>query len=262
MVGEGRVFDSMVTGDLKPDNDVVADNFIPRNGNGKFMRLDFDSWPTFCAKAVGYGDPTGTEGDENLMIMPEGTLEYHILGTQTILAPVMAATGLDVGMDQTANDGVEICGGILATNKLTYTIGTTPAFYGKLKFTIADISGTDTCCFGFRKAEAYQATLDGYDAMAVLNAISGNINTETITDGAANVTTDTTNNWADGETHEFEVRVSAAGVVTYKIDGVAPIVETAFTFTDAEVVVPFFNYLHDATSPGAITLIHWECGLQ
>lgn len=263
MAGEGKFFDTLgagistvIPGGIETDGDIKTTEI------NKFVRMDFNQAVQFAAKATPFAAPTGTGGDENIIIYPDGSLEYHILGTQTILAPAPAATGLDIGMDQVANDGIEVCPGILANNKLAFTVGTHAAFYAKMKFTQADVTGQDECAFGFRKVEAYQATLDGYDAMAVLNDISGNINIETITDGATNVTTDTTNNFADGETHEFEVRVSAAGVVTYKIDGVAPIVTAAFTFTDAEVVVPFFYYLHDATSPGAITLIRFECGFQ
>jgi hypothetical protein len=58
------------------------------------------------------------------------------------------------------------------------------------------------------------------------------------------------------------VYVSAAGVVTYKIDDAAPTATAAFTFDSGDVVVPFFHLLHDATTPGAVYLQSWECGLQ
>lgn len=266
MVGEGRFFDTLGSGKRThiPGSLEVTGSIRPADKNNKFMKIGFDSWPQYMAKAAAYAAPTGTAGDENIMTFPEGTLEYHVLGTQTILAPALAATGLNIGMDQTANDGIEVCTGILASNKITFTTGTSAAFYAKMRFSQADVSGQDDCAFGFRKAEDYQANIDDYDAMAVLNNISGNIYVETITDGAATVSTDTTNNFADGETHEFEVRVSATGLVTYKIDGQAPLAlpTTAFSFSAAEVVVPFFYYLHDATSPGAIVLKSFEVGYQ
>jgi hypothetical protein len=268
MSGEGRFIDALMAGNLKVDGDVVAKTLKSTTGNDKYMRLNFDSHPVFKGKVLAdgttlaHGAPTGGTGDENLMMFPDGILEWHVLGTQTILAPAPSATGLNIGMDQTANDGIEVCPGILASNKLAFVVGTDPAFFARMKFTIADVSGTDDCAFGFRKAEAYQAAIDNYDEMAVLNVISGNITIETILNNTATVSTDTTNNWADGETHVLEVRVSAAGVVTYKIDGLSPIVTAAFTFDTDEVVVPFFYYLHDTTSPGAITLREFECGLQ
>lgn len=239
-----------------------------KSKQGNFMELDFDSVPVYKGKVLADGTtyahaaPTGATGDENIMSFPEGTLEWHVLGTQTILAPVLAATGLDCGMDQTNNDGIEICGGILAKNKLTFTVGTDPAFYAKMQFAIGDVSGTDDCAFGFRKVEAYQANLDDYDELACLNVISGDIKIETILNGGATTTTDTTNNWADLATHELEVRVSAAGVVTYKIDGITPATVAAFTFDDGEVVVPFFYFLNAADLADTLIIKHFECGPQ
>jgi hypothetical protein len=131
-----------------------------------------------------------------------------------------------------------------------------------MKFSLADVDGADECAFGFRKAEAYQATLDGYDEMATLNVISGDINMETIINGANNVTTDTTNNWADAATHELGVFVAVDGAVTYTIDGVPPIVTAEFSFDAAEVVVPFFYYLHDTNICDTIILKTLEIGYQ
>lgn len=239
-----------------------------KSSQGNYLHLNMDSLPILKGKVLADGTtlargaPTGAAGDENVLMFPEGTLEWHVIGTQTLLGPRLVATGLDVSQDKVNNDGVEYTGGILASNKLTFVVGTTPAFFARMRFTVADVSGSDECAFGFRKAEAYQDTIDGYDALACLNNISGDINIETITDGGTNVTTDTTMDWADGEEHEFEVRVSAAGVVTYLVDGSPPTTTAAFTFTDAEVLTPMFYHRYDATSPGDIIWLEFECGLQ
>jgi len=220
----------------------------------------FQSDPITCVKAGGIA--LGTTGAENNMCLGSNMFEYHILGAgQTILAPTLAATGLLASLDLVNDKGAEYSQGILANSKQAMVIGT-DKFYFKCKFTIADISGTDDCAVGFRLAEAYQANIDDYNDMAALNVISGAITIETIVGGGATVPTDTTNTWIDGATHTLEVYVNKAGVVTYKIDGAAPTVVAAYTFTDAIVVVPFFYFLHAAVAPGAITLIQWECGLQ
>lgn len=268
MSGEGRFIDKLMSGNLEVPGDVKARNFISTAAGAKQMHLKFNSHPVFKGKVLADGTtlahaaPTGAAGDENLMMYPEGSLEWHVLGTQTILAPAPAATGLDVGMDQTANDGLELCPGILANNRMAFTVGTDPAFYAKLKFSIADVSGTDDCAFGFRKLEAYQAAIDNYDEMAALNVISGNITIETILNNGTTASTDTTDDWADAATHTLEVYVSAAGVVTFKIDGRPPTTTAAFTFDDGEVVVPFFYFLNDTDLAGAVTLKEFECGLQ
>jgi hypothetical protein len=261
MAGEGRFIDTL--GDhaktkLPGGADVDGDLKVK---DSKLVQ-DFFNCEPLSVKKAGAGAATGTAGDENLMKLNGPVWEYHILGTQTIVSPTMGVGGLDVNMDQTDNDGVEVCLGINAANKGVFTVGTDAAFYAKMAFSIADVSGTDDCAFGFRKVEAYQANLDDYDEMACLNVISGNITIETILNGGVTTSTDTTNDWADAATHTLEVFVSAAGVVTYKIDGSAPTTTAAFTFDDAEVVVPFFYFLNASDVAGEVVLKEFECGLQ
>ena len=230
-------------------------------GRGKkFTSIEFESIPV--TQADGGGAATGTGGDENNLVIDGENFLYHILGTQTIVSPVAHADGLNVGMDQTANDGVEISQGITNGSKSAFVVGTSAAFYAKCSFSIADVSGTDDCAFGFRKAEAFQANIDDYDEMACLNVIAGDITIETILNNAATSSTDTTDDWADTEEHTLEVYVSAAGVVTFKIDGSAPTTTATFTFDTAEVVIPFFYLLHDTDLAGAVVLTKWEVGYQ
>lgn len=219
----------------------------------------FDANPV-TSKVAG-GAATGTAGDRNVLNVGSSLFEYCILGTQTILAPSLTATGLDIAMDQTANDGIELNHGITAKQRHSYIIGTDGPFFFRVKFKIGDVSGTDDCAIGFRKVEANRPNIDDYLDMAVLNVISGDIKIETILNNAATTTTDTTNNWADGETHELKVKVSAAGVVTYEIDGVAPTATAAFTFDSADVVMPFLYFLNDTDLVDTLELIEWEVGL-
>jgi hypothetical protein len=212
--------------------------------------------------ATGGGAATGDAGDENRLLFPEAYFEYHILGAgQTILYPQKAAAGLDIGMDQTDNDGVELTNGIEDGGPAVFTVGTDACFF-KVKFSIADVSGTDDCAVGFRKVEAYQANVDDYDEMACLNVISGDIKIETILNNGATSTTDTTDNWADGETHTLEVYISTDRAVTFKIDGAAPTTTQTFSFDSGEKVIPFFFFLHASDVAGAVVLKEWEVGLS
>jgi len=260
--GVGRFLDRLKAyGNVEVEGDIVPDGAYRAKADKDYCHQIFNSEPVSAAK-LGAGAATGTGGDENLMIFSNVTLEYHMLGTQTIVSPSLGTNGLNVGLDQTANDGVEVCAGINANVRGAFVVGTSPAFFAKLKFSIADVSGTDDCAFGFRKVEAYQANIDDYDEMACLNVISGDIYIETILNAGATVSTDTTENWADAAIHTLEVYVSAAGVVTYKIDGNAPATVAAFTFDDAEVVVPFFYFLNDTDLAGDVSLIELEYGYQ
>ena len=215
------------------------------------------------AKAAG-GAASGTAGHVNVMALANNVFEYSPKGTQTITAPVINAGGLNISMDLTDNDGVEITQGITTRCPTAFKVGTSPAFYFKARLKIADVSGTDDCAVGFRKAEAYQANIDDYNDMACLNVISGDITTETILNDAATVTTDTTDDWADAAEKTLEVYVSATGVVSYKIDGAAPtaVAATPFAFAEDEIVVPFLFFLHASDVAENTLLVSWECGLQ
>jgi len=198
---------------------------------------------------------------------PDGPTFYmNDIVTQTLREPTAATTGMDYAYDETENDGWELrthLNGSVGVEGLTkFTVGNAP-FYLKWRFSIDDVSGTDDCAIGFCKDEAHDAAIDNKDEMACLNVISGNITIETILNGGATTTTDTTDNWADGESHTLEVYVSKVGVVTYKIDGAAPTTTAAFSFDTNEVVTPFFYFLQAADPEvAALILQEFECGLQ
>lgn len=232
--------------------------------DNQYMFENFNQNPN--VSAVGGGASSGVTGATNVIQFPFTGLEYNIKGTQTITAPVIASvaqgvSGLNTEMDQTDNDGVEICAGIINSNPNAFKINSSPAFFFRARVQIATVANTDDCAFGFRLTEAYQANIDDYNDMAVLNVISGNINIETILNGGATVTTDTTNNFANGETHDLKVMVNALGQVTYQIDGQDPIVTADYTFRDAIFVVPFHFFLHSASAAVGIRILEWECGL-
>ena len=218
----------------------------------------FDANPVTCA--VGGGAASDTAQTANAMLFPETAFEYAAIGTQTLTAPVLTATGLDIGMDQTNNDGVEITQGITAKSRRAFTIGTSPAFFVRLKFKIEDVSGSDQFGVGFRKTQAYQAAIASYTDKAFIGSVSGDIKINTLLNNAGGVITDTTQDWADGETHTLKVIVSAAGVVTYQIDGAAPTATAAFTFDNGDIVVPFIWMINDSDVVGTAELIEYECG--
>ena len=198
------------------------------------------------------------------------TLAVHAIGTQTLLAPALNAAGLDVSGDQLNNDGWSIRGrsasALGALNKDNFIVGTSAAFYFKVKFSIADVSGIDDLRCGFAKVEAHNADPDGLDELAAMHVVSGDIKTTTIINNASTVTTDLTNpssgDWADAATHTFKILVSAAGVVTYELDDTAPTGAVAYTFDDGEVVTPYWFHRHDAELGGAIIWQTFEYGLQ
>jgi hypothetical protein len=212
---------------------------------GRYGQFNFPGQAPVCHAGDGYSDPTGVAGDENVASLGQQLdLVYHIIGTQTLLAPTMDfAQGFLVGLDKTAGDGVEylLGAGLTALNPLALTVGSGNARFLRVKFLVETVANAAECAVGFRKAEAFQAAIDDYDEMAVLNMQGGDINTETILNGGATATVDTGEDMVDGVARSAEVRVTAAGVVTFFVDGVR--VGGSFTFDSGEVILPMVHWL-------------------
>ena len=227
------------------------------------------SSPTTCTAANTGGVSVGTTGATNLLGMQNGIiLEQFILGAgQTIIKPVMTSTGLLISGDLTATEGFEYnFGAARNNNPFAFTIGTSAAFYLTIALNLADVSGGDPYMIGFRKTEANNATLADYTDYALIGMNNGVSSTAisllTELNAGGQVTTNTTDAWADGTTKTLRVLVSDAGVVTYTIDGIAPSVTAAFTFDNGDVVTPLIRITHHATAPGAVNLVSWACGFQ
>jgi hypothetical protein len=204
----------------------------------------------------GYGAPTGVANDLNRVLFP-GTFplmaQYHVKGTQALLGPLLDTTGkgLDISQDQADNDGVEyMFGANNSAGPFSWTVGSQNGFI-EMSLEIADVTGTDDCALGFRKVEAAQANIDDYDEAAFVNIILGDIKVETILNGGTTSTTDTTQNWADGETHTLRADLTGRSV-TFALDGAALTNAPAYAFDVGEVVLPFFFFLQATTAPGKV----------
>lgn len=202
----------------------------------------------------------------NTIYLPSGNkMAFFPIVGQT-LPPTMAAGGMDIGCDQTDNDGVELLTHAYHASGHPFVIGVSPAFYFKCAFTLGDVSGTDDLQIGFRAINAaVQGAFDNYKDAATLgintSAATAALKIATIIGDAATVETDTTQTLADATLIEFETRVSSAGVVTYLINGAAPTVTAAYTFTAGLNVVPFGMYLNSSDLLDTFVLSKWEVGL-
>lgn len=215
----------------------------------------FDGAPIAGAKAG--GAPVGTTGSENTLHLSNGNvMHYAILGVgQTLTAPAYVATGLQLDLDAADNEGAEYSAPVDAVSGKEFIVGKDECSL-IFKASIADVSDTDDCVIGFRKKEAYQAAVDNYDEMAAFNVNVGDIYISTILNNAATVDTDTTKNWADGETHELEVRVAKDGSVKFFVDGVdvTSVQATAYEFDANEVIIPFVYVLNAAASAPTVVV--------
>jgi hypothetical protein len=184
------------------------------------------------------------------------------------------AGGLVIPNDNTDNEGIEMTNGITAAAcPVAFTVGTDAAFFFSLTFTIPDVSDYDVCMVGFRAVEAYQAianidtpaeTITRYTDVAGFNVNAGDIYSMTRDNSGTGTLTDTTDNWTDGQTKTLTIKVSAAGVTTLLIDGVAPTVDTnSITLDAGKVVVPFFRPTKGGTASDTPPIVRkWVCSYQ
>lgn len=243
-----------VTGTVKQ----LDAEFITRSG----VDLTFSSSPIVQSNANTGAAPTGATGDVNLLMFQEGfVLREFVKGAeQTIIAPRADATGLLVSGDLTATEGYEINADASRANApLSFTIGTSPAFFAEISFTVADVSGCEPMYFGFRKTQADAAdytTYTDFVGYGLNNLVAaGDCVIATNLNNAGVNTTDTNDAWADTATHTLQVLVSSAGVVTFTFDGGAPTATQAFTFDNGDVVHFWYTHVFGAGAPGTI---HWN----
>jgi hypothetical protein len=187
--------------------------------------------------------------------------------TAQTLRPAMTSIGLNIAADLVSAEAYEMFAGILGASGRPAVIGKDPAFYFCATAEINDASGASDWHVGWRSAEVTQVkAITSYLNYATIG-IEGTSNPNTIqimtgNDGT-DVTTDTTDTWADAASKKLCVNVSAAGVVTYTINDAAPTTTAAFTFDDGDAVIPFIASEHSgdaATDTFDITL--WEVGYQ
>jgi hypothetical protein len=250
----------------------VAGGYI--SDPAKVVYEDFESYGTNDTCAAIQFDGTAADGTAeavNILYARDNIFAYAAMGTQTITAPVITANGLNIGMDQTDNDGVEIWTHMTHASGRPFIVGNDAAFYFTCTVNLATIAGTDDCHIGFRRAEIMNATYDNYLDLAAIGMenADGTIDLTTILNNAATTVTDTTDTIVAATDTQFKILVSAAGVVTYQHDIAAagtlaaPTAVAAFTFDDGDPVIPFVHMLQaNAAQTGVFTINQWDVGYQ
>lgn len=239
----------------------------------KYLRTEFQSIGP-CVQNDGTV-ASGTGGETNLTVIDGVPWEYFVIGTQTITVPSFstgASPGLDISHDKTNTDGVIYTPFTNSkASRLAFTIGTDPAFYVSLKLSCGDLTGANPLCVGFHGGAAatnplqvHTATFADYTDKACIGFTGGTADIQTITclnNAVGDTTTDTTLNGADNTDVTLTVKVSAAGAVTYEVDGAAA-TSAAFTFDSGDIVVPFIYVLHGAGVMNDVILRKFVCGHQ
>lgn len=219
-----------------------------------------------CTAKLGAGAATGTEGNVNLMMVghPAVTFEYAIIGTATVLGPCLGVYGLDIGLDDAANDGIQVTEGITARSRSAFTMGT-DAFYLEVVIYVTDADGSDVMMIGFRSDEGYDPDAEAYTDMAAVGLNGVDWYVWTIDDDGATGKTDVTPTGADcGDTEAHTVRIEVATDLscTFYIDGTEPASSPAHDIDTGDVVIPFLYLIHDTEVSDGFQITSWECGLQ
>jgi len=248
-----------------------SDSINRRIWDSKYFFDNFSVDPVVSGITVP-GAASGNASDNNALNSGSTDYRWFVIGTQTIVAPVLdtAGFGLNLVQDVTApgdvGDGIELTVGDPLYSPMAFTIGTDAAFFIQGNFKMQDASGTNPLIIGFRRAVAFDATLANYTDFATIGVVGvANPNTiqiQTQKNTAGVTLTDTTQTIADGVAVRFKVMVSAAGVVTYQVNDAAPTVTAAFTFDTGDVVIPFVLFAQAADITTYASCNYLECGYQ
>ena len=237
------------------------------------------SVPLFGAIPIASANTGGaavvTINHTNLWAFPQWGAYFEAYNTVAlqVIVPALSTTalkGLNLDSATDANSAaIEITEGISLSAKNLFTIGTSPAFYVQATFSVATLADVTDLIVGFRAVSAYQATVfgaSGYTDYAFLGILgggtAGEFQIQTQVGSAANVVTDTTQKATAATNFTIRVNVSAAGVVTYLINGSAPTATAAYTFTSALQVIPCIYYQAASGGHAEADLVSYQCGLQ
>jgi hypothetical protein len=181
------------------------------------------------------------------------------IGTQTIVAPVLDATGLLLDQDDTAGEGSH-------TSAYQGTLGDQSFIVGKTAFMVGArvVAGdwTDTqFMVGVRKKEAYAADYNNYNDLAAIGGAAADgdsITTQGILNGAATVATDTTVNFADAVSIMLWVKVDINGAVTCWANGTSyPVYSagtTALVLDAGDEFIPFYQHVNIGSGNPAVSI--------
>ena len=220
----------------------------------------FDVIPQYSTK-TGLSVIPVTALAENGINLGEGqgmSFTPSIAATAAAVAmPIIDSTngGLNLANDAASGKGLELSAPLSAFSNKEYTIGK-DEFSLYTRIYVDDVTGVDPAVVGFRKKAAYAAAVTSYTDYAAIGLIggAGDIKTQTNLANAGAITTDTTKNWTDAETHELEIRVAVDGSVSYFVDGVQVQTAVAYTFAAGTVVIPFASEIQTADVAANVSL--------
>lgn len=272
--GESAVA-TLARGLIRPDNHTVSHRvdaygqLVEDSGKiGRTLYEDFVSTAETTQVAVigtgGVAHATTTNLVHHIYTPGGNVLGQANIGVQTT-PPAIIAEGLDIGGVQTDAIGQEIFSHFLGASGRPFIAQVDPAFFFESKIYFEDSSGVGSLVVGFRRAEAAQLAFASYADYAGLGITTGaadDIRQLTGNDGTdVNTSTTGTVVIANTTATTFRVNVSAAGLATFAVDGVAN-TPAAFTFDAGDPVIPFVFFINTADLAGKVAIQTWKAGYQ
>lgn len=217
---------------------------------------------------------------------------FRVNNTYFEVCQNLASTAVAAGFAPTASgwlmpcdaaaEGLEYTQGILSGPAISFTTGTDPAFFIRCTFKSTTIANTTAMMIGFRKLGAYEAAfsnlatlITAYDEAVLLGTedTSGTMsaNTSLATVDARVAATHAV--IANATWYQLEVKVSAAGVATYRIGSslvsqaaaeaalAADTLLVAKTLTSGIEFVPCILHA-GVTGVSDLRILKYECGFQ
>jgi len=194
--------------------------------------------------------PAGTANALGWVLSPYGSLNHTNIGTQTIVAPILDATGLLIDQDDTAADGAHYSANQQTLGVQEFVVGKTE-FMVVARVVMADVLNSHFQV-GFRKKAAYAADYNDYTDLASIgtrvSGALGAIATAGILNNAATVNTVSANVLVNAVSTLFVIKVAIDGTVTAFADGVSyPIYSvgtTTLVFDAGDAMIPFFQHVN------------------
>lgn len=203
--------------------------------------------------------PTGTANTLGWQLSPYGSLNRTNIGTQTIVAPVLNATGLLIDQDDTAGDGSHTSANQQTLGVQSFVVGKTECSV-VAKIVMADWTDSHILV-GFRKKAAYTADYNDYTDLAAIGsgaAAGDTITTTAILNNAATVATASAASYTDAAAAELLVKVDINGTVTAYVNGVSyPIYSagtTAMVFDAGDELIPFYQHVNIGGGDPAVSI--------
>lgn len=203
--------------------------------------------------------PAGTANVLQWTLSPYGSLNWTNIGTQTIVAPVLNATGLLIDQDDNAGDGAHYSANQQTLGCQSFIVGTDEA---ALVARVVMGDWTDShLLVGFRIKAAYTADYNDYTDLASVGsgaAAGDTITTQGILNNAATLITASAVSYADAVSVQIRVHVAISGAVTVYVNGVSyPIYSTGTTpmvFDAGDEIIPFFQHVNIGSGDPAVSI--------